>query len=300
MSIEVEPLTLRQLGKDIRKERLEKDGDASIGICGGEGVGKSDVQCQLGLAIDPKHFDVEQNIVYSPSHEMVREKIMNVLPPLSAFGIDEAITVAYKRLFQAKSQIFMNVAYTQCRDHNIASLFCMPDFFDFDKYWRDHRLCLWIQLLDRGHGVIFSKDWNPFTTDKWNIKYNEKFIIDAVGRKKVHEIMIEERISMLLRSKNCIGWFTWDAMKTSEDEILRNMWIRYKELKDAAKNSMEYQNNIMGWERKYRDINLKAIKMLYEKTPDITQAAIAKQLGVSIDFVNKALRASQSRRVDKA
>jgi hypothetical protein len=291
-----EPLSLKQFGKDIRKERLEADGDACIGICGDEGKGKSDLEMQLGIGIY-KDFDVELNMAYSASHEAVKDKIMNVLKPLSVLGIDEAITSTYKRLFQSKQQIFLNVAYTQCRDHNIASLLCMPDFFDFDKYWRDHRLCSWIQIISRGVAIIFSKDWNCFTTDKWNIRYNEKFIIGAVGKKKVHEVDMENRVRMLLQSKNAIGWVQWEPMKDSPDENLKNMWIRYKELKGAAKQDTSYQDNLGGYEKRHRDVNIKSIKMLYEK--GVTQDDIAKGVGVSKDFINRLLAMSGSRKIDK-
>jgi ABC-type dipeptide/oligopeptide/nickel transport system ATPase component len=257
MSIE-DPISLEQLGKDIRKERLLKDGDACVGICGEEGSGKSTVMIILGLAIDPKGFDVERNIVYSPDHNLVRRKIMEELEHYSAFGVDEAVTVAYKRFFQMKSQILMNVTYTQCRNHNIASLFCMPDFFSFDKFWRDHRLKIWIQLLDRTHGIIFSKDWNPFTTDKWNMKFNEKYVIDYIGRKKVHEIDMEKRIEILLKSKNCVGWFSWESLEGTD------IWQRYLELKNAAKRNIEFQDVLTGQNAKTYDRLVRSVGYMSE------------------------------------
>ena len=110
------------------------------------------------------------------------------LRPHSSIVVDEAIRAMYKRTYADKMQIFLNQVYAICRKYNKASILCMPNFTDFDAFYRQHRIKIWIQIVKRGHAVVFVKDWSPYIEDKWWIRESQKSITKSFRGKKLVDI----------------------------------------------------------------------------------------------------------------
>jgi hypothetical protein len=251
----MEEHTLEELGKIIKSERLEKNSDVVIAICGIEGSGKSTVAIILGKAIDDD-FDIEKNVVYIPNHQEIIKKIYQ-LPKGSALVIDEAIMVSYKRRWYSAAQIKLNEIYTVCRKQNIATILCMPDFNDFDRYWRDHRVLYWIQVIRRSLGVIIHRSENFYGTEKWNLKYNENLIWDKLGKKNEWEISEDSWLKMVCDTRGCMGWFIWESLEGTD------IWMRYNELSGQYKRDLTIPEITINQALKYKTTLILILKHLY-------------------------------------
>jgi len=163
--------------QDIAKlllERIKNDWDAAIAITGEEGSGKSTFALQLAMAVDP-NFALQRNVMFSPSEKEMIDKVIH-LPKYSAIVIDEAIKILYKLNWSSKIQIVLNQIYALARKENKVSLFCMPRFVDFNEYFRNHRLKMWIHISQRGKAFLFLRDSNPYSQDAWHVDDMRKII----------------------------------------------------------------------------------------------------------------------------
>ncbi len=157
------------------KQRILEDWDVVIAITGREGVGKTTLALEIAFAIDPT-FSLDANILFNPETDDLVKKIFS-LPPGSVILVDEAIKTSYKRRFATETNIVLNQIYTLCRKQKKISIFCMPRFFDFDEFFRNHRIRFWIHVFERGKAAIFIiDDENPFSSDPWHVKENFKRI----------------------------------------------------------------------------------------------------------------------------
>jgi hypothetical protein len=210
------------------KKRTEADFDAVIAITGEEGISKSTLAtwCVMeGLLYDG--FTEEQipdmitkYTIFSPNKERVKKQIMEA-PRYSIINADEAIKILYKLNWYSDIQKFLNMLYALCRKENKISLLCMPRFTDFNEFFRKHRIKFWIHILDRGVGVLFAKDWNPFTDDPWWMKEGMDVIKKSYGRKKVMDFDVEEKINMLSKVRNFIAVVKFEDLPTTIKKIYR-------------------------------------------------------------------------------
>jgi hypothetical protein len=185
--------------RTLRKKTRE-DYDAVVGITGDEGVSKSTLANHLGFNTD-KAYTFEKNCLFSPNEQSMVDAIRK-LPRFSTVNADEAIKILYKQ--QWWLQVFINKFYRLCRQDNKISILCMPRFSEFNEGFRNHRILIWIHLLDRGIGVVFMKDWNVFSKDPWNMKENEKLIQKYTKRQKYFQVSLERKINILKKSPNFV------------------------------------------------------------------------------------------------
>lgn len=215
---------------DLSVERVTKDKDLAIAITGFEGDGKSALSIGLGLAID-RFFDLRRNVLFSPSVTEIRNKIYD-LPPYTPIIADEAIKIMYKRNWGSKMQKYLNQIYAVCRSQNKISIFNIPRFTDFDEYFRNHRVKLWIHIVDslskdkdEGHAVVLSRSWNPVTNDPWGLNVFEKLMLEERRRfKKDSEYDLNDKLNMFSKMPTFV-----DVLKFSWIE--QRVWDEYLELK---------------------------------------------------------------------
>ncbi len=222
---------MKQLGNSCVK-RVERDKDLAIAVTGPEGDGKSALSIGLGLKIDPL-FLLKRNVLFSPSVKEIKQKIYN-LPPYSVILADEAIKILYKLNWQSKVQKYLNTIYTICRNQNKISLFNIPRLIDANEYFRNHRLKLWVHIVDpissekkEGHACIMARSWNPVTVDPWGLKVFEKKMVDERKRGKKDVVYsLDEKINLFseLPSFVDILKFKW---------IDNDIWKDYLELKET-------------------------------------------------------------------
>jgi len=193
---------------NLTRERLRDDFDAVIAVTGIEGIGKTSLAIQLGRKIDDD-FDLEKNVIYIPDVQQIVNKITKELEKYSVVIVDEAIKTMYKRKWFNKLQIFLNQIYSICRKENKCSILCMAQFSDFDSFFRQHRIMLWIHVIDRGHAVVFMRDWSPFCKDPWHIDENQKIILKKRGRHRIADESLTHKLQSLRKSMNYLS-HAWD------------------------------------------------------------------------------------------
>lgn len=187
------------------RRKVRADYDAVVAISGDEGTGKSVLANHIGMECDPR-YTFEKNCLFSPNERSMVEAIRR-LPRFSAINADEAIRVLYKQ--EWSSQIFINKFYRLCRQDNKISILVMPRFADFNEGFRNHRIMLWIHVLDRGLAVAFVKDWNIFSPDPWHMKDNYEVLRKSSGRVKLYSLPMERKLELLSRLDNFLDVITY-------------------------------------------------------------------------------------------
>jgi len=280
-------LTTKQLGRIIKK-RLRQDKDCVVAITGDEGSGKSVLGIQLGKDIDPK-FTIYRNILFSPNKDNVLKK-MNDLPRYSCVDADEAIKLLYKLKWSSKFSIFINMVYALCRKENNASLLLIPRYKDLNEFFRNHRVYLWICILERGTAIVFGKDWSPFSDDPWYIDENDRLIKKYTKRKKFFGINLETKITILERSRNFLDVLIWDDLESSEKQEYEKLRDRskYEDLSESEQTDSEIHQKLM-------KENIKLILFIKKKLK-LTDKIIGELIGISADAIKqRRLRAKKSR-----
>jgi hypothetical protein len=214
---------------ELVNERLNNDYDLVVAITGEEGIGKSTLAIQLGLRID-KDFDLVKNIAYLPDEREIEDKFHN-LQPRQCFVIDEAIRVFYKLRWMDKFQIRLNQMYMTERWQNKCTLLLIPRFTDLNEAFRNHRVNVWIHVIDRGVALVFKKiSENIFSSDPWKMKENDKLLDKyLIKTKKLFGVELNEYIEFL--SKNTPNFVT--ALEF--DDLDEDIKYKYRELKAAAR-----------------------------------------------------------------
>jgi hypothetical protein len=216
-----------------------------IAVTGPEGDGKSALAAGAAKACSPG-FDFEISELYSPTEQEMEQK-MRMLPKYEAIVADEAINILYKLNWQNKMQKYLNQLFALCRQENKIAFLCMPRFTDFNEYFRNHRIRIWLHIIDpisnekpKGHAVVFAKSWSPVSIDPWYLKEMQK-IIDAYGKKKCLkevEFSLEDKIACLSKMRTYVGVleFGWLPQTDWETYLRLKNENKYKGLHLAAED----------------------------------------------------------------
>jgi len=261
--------------------RVREDKDLVIGLCGAEGDGKSTLAIQLGLACDPS-FNLRDNELYAPTENEVKEKLLG-LPKYSVLVADEAIKILYKLRHSSRMQIFLNTLYALARKENKITILCMPRFRDFNEFFRNHRIKIWIQIIERGVAVVFVKDKSPFSKDPWWLDQNQKIVDKATRNKRIIEYGTYEMIEVL---KRCRLYY-----KTIHfDPLPENIKDEYENLRDAVKyNDIELERTTES-ERLLRYRRAMGIITAYLMKQKTTEIFISRLTGVPQSHLSKLYR----------
>lgn len=279
---------LRYFCSKIHK-RLHTDWDLVMGVCGEEGCGKSTLAVIMGWYLNPE-FTVKRNVIASPEAQEVADSLLGKLPRYSTVILDEAIKVLYKLGWQNQAQILLNTVFSICRAQNKAVILCMPKFTDFNAYQRQHRVKVWIEVVERGHAFVFMKDRSPFVQDSWHLKENQKAIEKAVGRRSLSDMSKEDFYEALRRAKTYAGEFHFGLMPEEHEKA-------YNALKKEVSASFDLED-AKGITRLYRNATKQAIKILYTEL-EMKQDELSGALGISICTVNRFLKDLNVRPSDK-
>jgi len=206
--------------------------DCVLNITGPTGEGKSVLAAQIAKKYD-KRFEYDRNLIYS--RRELKEKI-ETFPP-SAFIIDEAINVLYKREWNKSSQKDLIKLLNICRSKGHLLIFVQPAFTDMDKDIRRERVRLWIYAKKRGIGIVF----RPIRTiageeDPFKLKEMNKWIKKA--QNKMGEFI--GTLEGAYRTENFLNFIRWDNLDKDEYEV-------YEKVKDKKKYNDEQEEL---WTRK--------------------------------------------------
>ncbi len=218
---------------EIFRKRVRKDWDLAIAITGEEGIGKSTAGIQIARRVDTD-FELDRNILFSPTKKEMQQKIREDLPKYSVLDADEAMKILYKLDWQKDIQKKLNKIYALCRKENLVSIFCIPRFKDLNEYFRNHRIKVWIHVIERrenyARAVVMFKDTNPVHEDPWHLKKLKK----ASKNEKKYKSNIfsslseKEQIRFFKKSPSFYDVITFKPLP-------KTMREKYEELRDSEK-----------------------------------------------------------------
>jgi hypothetical protein len=103
---------------------------------------------------------------------------------------------------------------------------CIPDFYDLDKYYRQHRVKTWFFVPIRGLVLVFKKSNSPFAEDKWEQKRNQKMIDSLEEMQNQGKLFDKTDMVLALRKSKSYGLeFTFGDF----DPAIREIYEKYKE-----------------------------------------------------------------------
>jgi len=209
---------------ELITNRVRDNWDAVIAVTGDEGTGKSSLINKLGKKVDKNYEISEKNILFQPKFDDVK-KAMRTLPKYSAVNVDEAIKVLYKLKRFDKLQTMLNQLYGIARQYNLITFLAMPRYTDFNEYFRQHRIKIWIHCFRRGEAMVFVRGDNPFSTDPWFMKDSEKKWTLAMRGKLIHSMSVDE-VDAFMEKITMLYWghISWTQMEPEEEK-------KYLELK---------------------------------------------------------------------
>ena len=256
-------------------KRVREDFDAVVAITGEEGISKSTLANHIGFATDKK-YTLAKNVLYNPTERGMVDAIKK-MPRFSAINGDEAIKILYKQ--QWWLQTFINMFYRLCRQDNKITILCMPRFAEFNEGFRNHRILLWIHLLDRGFGIAFMKDWNPFTKDPWHTDENDRIVRKYMKGRKLFHISLQRKVNILKKSPNFLDVVTFP-------DLSPEVRIEYKRL--AATNKYKGLDD----ELRLKTRKTKTQEKL-EKRMSIMKGLLKEKTGMSDNQIAKAMGTSR-------
>jgi len=216
----IQTKTVSKYAKGLTRVRK----DCVICITGFTGEGKSVLAVDIARQYD-KRFTFERNCIYS--RKELKEKI-ETYPP-SAFIIDEAINVLYKRDWNTSAQKDLVRLLNICRSKGHFLIFVQPVISDMDKDIRNERIRLWIYVVKRGVGVVF----RPIRSlgggkDPWNLEENDKSIKKFVRSSGEFIGTLEGSF----RTVNFLNFIRWEDIGKEDYEA-------YESIKDDKKYAEE-------------------------------------------------------------
>lgn len=223
--------SLREIAKAVA-DGIKLNNGYVIAICGPNGVGKSTLAILLGMLIHlylKIRFDFEKNIIYVPDVEYIRKTIADRSLDSQVFIVDEAIKVMHKRRFASREQVFLAELFASLhrKTHKIFIL-CMPRFAHFDKYYREDKLNMWIEVMQRGLAVVFLKSTNPLAQDSWCVKENQRIWEKAERRQGV--LTIEKQYKILRRFKTFYTGFRFPDLASPLKETYESLVEKHSAL----------------------------------------------------------------------
>lgn len=217
-----------RLVKALRK-RLRNDKDAVVVVTGERGIGKSVCSWVLSKEID-KNAKIDKNVLFDPQVSKLKDIIYG-FPKFSATSVDELIRIGYRRNWFKQGNKLLVELYNLCRYQNQASILCIPNFNDIDSDLQD-LVTFWVFVVNRGVCVVFRSDKNPFTSDKWHMRDNEKLLRDEFKGKPLHYFTDSEFIRALERVPNFVCWFTFPDFTLEEKAAYKQLKVPYEVRED--------------------------------------------------------------------
>jgi len=280
-------LSPSELARIFRK-RARNDFDAVVAITGEEGISKSTlatwiVYNSLLLSRNSEEKAMKKLndfLIFSPNKQKIQEQIITA-PRYSIISADEAIKILYKQNWASKIQKFLNMFYALCRKENKITLLCMPRFTDFNEFFRNHRIKFWIHVIDRGVGVLFSKDWNPFNNDPWMVQNNLKLVGTMHRRKNIVDYSVDDKVAALKKLKIFVGMVKFEDLTPELKEIYKQGKEKfgYDDLEEQIETTKEELLN-----KKYSQALAHAVTFLSDKF-SMNNTQIAATLDVDANSI---------------
>ena len=267
----------------IIQESLKTDLDSVVAIGGIEGSGKSTLSIHLCRKLDPEKFRLDRNVIFQPTVGVVTKKIYG-LPRYSPISIDEAMRTMYKRNFATTESKTQALIFSMCRKQNKPVFLNIPNFFDLDTYYRNHRVRVWIFIPKRGLAMVLMKDPSPFIADPWHQKENQK-IIERIMRKD--KFSIAKLIQALRTTRNYVYEFEFPDLDSKTKALYRyySDKLNPMDLIKRSKWEIRFQKLLKGVARRKVIKRVNWEKKTYQEVPIVTIAELSKMLNMGTNTI---------------
>ena len=241
-------------------------------VCSGDmGEGKSCFTDKLSREVaklNKTHFSLKNNMTYSRKDlkkwidgEGPEKKGQK--PECSVVLADEIISMFFKRNWYDYKQIDGIELLNKCRDRHLVILGNVPNFWDLDSAIYPI-VTFWVHIHERARAWVIRKDPNPFTSDKWHRKENEKIFNKNNNPYKCHGFVCE------------IHWPDWTNDERADYYSIRNV----KRINtEGQRGNVERYANV----KNHRD---NAIRYVFQIKPDITGRALAEVVDCSEELIS--------------
>lgn len=274
------------------------DWDTVGGVTGDEGVGKTDLLITLGLIyegltidqiIHPSKEDLviietffRNQMLYVQNAQEI-ERVIEGCPQYSFIGVDEGMMILYKYEHGTKRQRKLNKYFATCRkNHNNAVFFCMQDFNDFTKFFRNRRIKLWIHIVNRGQAILMTRSSNPVSEDKWNMELFSKLYDKSDGS-------LEGIASTFANQKyhNFVCTLYWDKLPKVVRDLYDKIRFEIKEKFGELENEeIEADEDKNIWKTRW----IKIIAYLYANHNNLlNQTKIAEVCGMQPQRISQVI-----------
>jgi hypothetical protein len=218
----------------IISESIHNDNDYILNIAGGEGRGKSTLAKKINKSANIKShnsYDVEQNTLFYPT----TEEISDIYDGGHQFWVmqwDEAIRILFKLDWASIKSKAIIKDFAVNRALNMGTILCIPRMKDLNENFRNWRINLWGEVIERGCCVWFAPDWNMFAPDPWHWDENYKLIKITQGMSKnLSKFTLDDKLKIFSK---CIGFEGYTLFEKEAGPE----WERYLDLKDKKRTSL--------------------------------------------------------------
>lgn len=156
---------------ELRNDMLNKDEDAVLVYEGYEGLGKSTLASQFCSIVSPT-FKL-MNICFEFKNFLLASKETT---KGDSIQLDEGAMFLNSRERLKDNNIMVTKLFMVNRQDNKHYSICIPDFFDLDPYFRQHRVKYLIQITSKGRYKIIRKEGIN--------------IINMLGKQKKHKVKL--------------------------------------------------------------------------------------------------------------
>lgn len=187
------------------------------------------------------------------------------MPQFSGILVDELFMLFYKRNWYDEGQIDAIATLNMCRDRHLVIGGNIPNFWELDASFNS-RIRFYAYIPYRGVAWIFEQENNPFSTDVWNRRTNEKLF------RKFHNK------PYLLKNFLCeIHYKDWTPSQKK----------KYYEIRNKKRLTAIDSNKTEKIER-YKDIKEQRdnlIRMIFATNKKLTNKDLADVTGLSTEAV---------------
>lgn len=269
---------LIKIAREIRKG-LREDYDLVAAFTGREGSGKSTLMIILAILTHPS-FNLEKNISMLPSTGEIK-RMFRAIRRYGVLVIDEAIKILHKQDWYNVLQKVIVQMYATERFHNKATFLAIPRFTDLNENFRNHRVNVWFNVVDRGIAFMYVPIPVPFFSDPWLMQENAKRYDWLLKTKKGSQITIQDMLSIERRNPCFVDVVYFPDLPTEIKEAYLYLKTKSRE-KEEADESDELPKDKL---RKAL-----AMKIAREKEKGITNQVLCDEYALSKSSVQTLAR----------
>jgi len=257
----------RETGEDVYllatmiRRRLDADRPVLIAISGEQGLGKSTLAIQIGLALMGDELSLDKHFAFT-RQEFI-ERLKNI-EKYSVIIADEAV-VMHRRRSMRREQIGIVEMMNKIRVYRVCVIFNIPRFEELDKDIKKN-ITMHLYITQRGKAWVFRPIELPHVEDPWG------WMGEAIAERAVKE---------------------WWRAKQSNGAVPDLTAIREHAIAPFADGIIRFGPVRVDWWREYLKRSEEAKRQIDVGEPLVTIGTAAVLTGLEKEEIAKLLRAGE-------